>query len=266
MKNREIIKNSILFPIRRYKEFALITLLFILVEIIQKYFQHQPYHDIAIIPSFLIFIILPLLVLGINLQIIFHIIGKKSGSPKLSLKKSLKEATHDVLLELYYYLLTILITIILVIPTGIFNNYHEIPAQLNNITIELEEINVIEIIGGLPNLTDLYYSHTIQICLIIFIVILTILFSMCTLGKIDMEINHNFKQACNIKYILSLIKKIGILKYIEFLILVTIICVIVANIVYVLKSSPNIGSFLSAFLESFSLVFFLNSFAQLYPK
>ena len=89
---------------------------------------------------------------------------------------------------------------------------------------------------------------------------------MCTLGKIDMEINHNFKQACNIKYILSLIKKIGILKYIEFLILVTIICVIVANIVYILNFSPIIGSFLSAFLEAYSLVFFLFSFAQLYPN
>lgn len=266
MKNSEIIKNSILLPIRKYKEFTIITVLFLLSEIIQEHFLHHFYNDATIIPAFFILIILPLLVLGINLQIIFHIIDENKGLPKLSLKKSLKEATNDYLLESYYFIFTIVITFILAIPTGIFNNFHTIPIQLNNITIEIGEMNVMEIIGSLPDLMNLYYSHTILICLLIFVVTLTVMFSMCTLGKIDMEVNHNFKQAFNIKHILSLIKKIGILKYLGFLALVILICVIVANIVYLLKFSPMIGSLLSAFLESYSLVFFLYSFAQLYPN
>ena len=265
MKNTEIIKNSILFPIRKYKEFTIITLLFLLSEIIQELVLHNSYNDITIIPVSFILILLPLFVLGINLQIIFHIIDDNRGLPKLSFKKSLKIAMQDYLLELYYLIFTIVITFILTIAIEIFNNPNAITALLNNIMIEIEASNVMEIIGSLPGLMDLY-SRTIMICLLIFVVTLTVMFSMCTLSKIDMEVNHNFKQALNIIHMLNLIKKIGILKYLGFLALVIIICVIVANIVYILNFSPIIGSFLSAFLEAYSLVFFLFSFAQLYPN
>ena len=265
MKNREIIKNSILFPIRNYKEFIIITLLFLLTELIQEHFPHEINDAFTTIPAFFVFIILPLLVLGINLQIIFHLIGENSGLPKLSFKKSLKEAFHDVLLESYYYILTILITVILAIPTGIFTHFVEISGQLNNISIEIEEMNVIQVIGSIPDLI-LYDSQTLLLCLLIFIITLTIMFSMCTLGKIDIEKNHNFKQALNIRYIFSLIKKIGILKYLEFILLIIIICVMVANIVFILNFSEMIGSIISSFLESLSLFFFLSSFAQLYPN
>ena len=186
--------------------------------------------------------------------------------PKISFKKSLKEATHDMLLESYYFILTILITILVAIPAGVFDNLPGISTQLYHLMMEIEEMNVVELIGALPDLLILDYSHNILIFLLIFLVTLTVMFSMCTLGKIDMEENHKFIQAFNIKYILSLIKKIGILRYLGFLALVILMCVIVANIVFILNVSPIFGSFFSAFLEAFSLVFFLSSFAQLYPK
>lgn len=264
--NKEIIKNSILFPIRNYKQFIIITALFLLSEIIQEHFLHQTYNDATIIPLSFILIILPLLVLGINLQIIFHIIGKNKGLPNLSFKKSLKEAMHDFILEAYYFILTVLISIVLAIPAGVFNNIPGISTQLYNLMMEIEEMNVVEVIGALPNLMILEYSHTILIFLLIFIITLTVMFSMCTLGKIDMEVNHKFSQAFNIKYILGLIKKIGVLKYLGFLALVSIMCTIVANIVFILNVSPMFGSLFSAFLEAFSLTFFLSSFAQLYPE
>ncbi|MBQ6218141.1 MAG: hypothetical protein IJJ47_00260 [Methanosphaera sp.] len=150
MKNTEIIKNSILFPIRKYKEFTIITLLFLLSEIIQELVLHNSYNDITIIPVSFILILLPLFVLGINLQIIFHIIDDNRGLPKLSFKKSLKIAMQDYLLELYYLIFTIVITFILTIAIEIFNNPNAITALLNNIMIEIEASNVMEIIGSLP--------------------------------------------------------------------------------------------------------------------
>ena len=219
MKKSEIIKNSILFPIRNYKQFIMVLVLFLLSELIQEHFLHHTSNDALTMPIILIQIILPLFVLGINLQIIFHLIAKKGGSPNLSIKKSLKEAAHDYLLESYYFILTILITIILAIPTGIFNNLSGSFHEINHVATEIGEMNVVEVIGALPDLMFLQYSSTLLICLLIFIITLTFMFSMCTLGKIDMEENHNFKQAFNIKYIFGLIKKIGLLDYLGFLVL-----------------------------------------------
>ncbi|MBE6494328.1 MAG: DUF4013 domain-containing protein [Methanosphaera stadtmanae] len=263
MKNIEIIKQSLLFPIKYYKHFIIVTVLFLISELSREHFLHLIPED-HIIPLFIISILLPLIVLGISLQIIFHAIDDKKGFPKLTLKSSIDEAAKDTVLELYYYGLALIITVLLSIPIGLFRNMGDFSSYLSNIMTRLEHLNPIEIIGAAHNIFLLNNIDPLIFSLIIFIIAFIIMFSLCTLCKIDLETNHNFKQIFNIKYVLSKVMKIGIKKYLEFLLLVIIICILVANIVQLIHSS-YIGSFLSALLESFSLFFFLHSFAQLYP-
>lgn len=263
VKNMEIIKNSLSLPLRRYKEFAIITLLFFLAEVIQEHILHHTHNEPNII-LLLIAAILPIIVLGINLQIIFHIIDDNRGIPKISMKKSVKEGMQDVVLESYYFIFAVITTILISIITGILQNFHDIFEHLNYFLMETGEMNVIEMMGALPDLM-LLNNPKVFFILLIFITILIIFFSMCTLGKIDIEVTHNYKQAFNLKHIFELIKRIGIEKYLGFIILTVILCTIIANIVFILKSGGIVESIISALLESFSLVFFLNSFAQLYP-
>lgn len=265
MKTREIIKQSILFPIKYYKQFIIVTILFIISELTREHVLHNIPDDNVIL-MFLIHILLPLVVLGISLQIIFHAIAKKKGFPRMTLKKSLDEAVKDTILESYYFALTIIITTLLSIPLGIFRNINDISSFITNNFTGSENVNPIEVIGSTPDVLILNNLDPFVISLVIFIIMFIIMFSFCTIGKIDLEINHNFLRIFNLKYIMGKIKKIGITKYAKFLLLVIVICAIVANIVFFLNTSHIIGSILSAILESISLFFFLHSFAQLYPE
>ena len=70
------------------------------------------------------------------------------------------------------------------------------------------------------------------ISIIIFTVTFTVLFSLCTLSKIDLEVTHDLKQSFNLKRIIKLVKKIGIIKHFGFLLLIIIFSVIIAHITY----------------------------------
>ena len=265
MKNRVIIKQSLLFPVRYYKHFIIVTALFLISELVQEFVTHT-HNDGNFIVALIIFIILPLIVLGINLQIIFYAIKDNKGFPKISLRKSIDEAVKDSLLESYYYALTIIITIILSVLLGLFHEITNVPTYASQILITIEESSVIEIIGTTPDLLIVNSIDAMILSLLIFMITLTIMFSLCTISKIDLEVNHDFKQIFNLKYILNIVKDIGVQRYLKFLLLVVILCVIIANLIFFLNASELLGSLLSALLESFTLFFFLYSFTQLYPE
>lgn len=266
MNNKEIIKESLLFPIRNYKYFIIVTILFLIAEFTQEYFWEMHDSDISTTIMFIISIILPLLVLGISLQVIFHLLNKKRGSPEITFRDSIEEALKDTVLESYYFILALLLSIILSIPTGLFQRIEDIPKFMSDLLISIEGVSVFEIIGALPDLAVVDTIESLKITIFIFIIMFVIFFSICTISKIDLEKYENYKQSFNIMRMLNIIKKIGIINYGEFLLLIMIICVVVANIVYLLNDAHVIGSVISAGLEAFSLFFFLHSFAKLYPE
>lgn len=266
MRNRKIIKESLLFPFKKYKHFILVTALFLIMEFFSEFILHQHLNDDTITALYIVTIILPLLVLGINLQIIFHIIEDNRGLPKISIKKSFKDATNDLIIEIYYLALTVIITLILSIPTGIFHNLYDIYREFSLLTDTLDERSVFEIVGLLPDYLVSNYINSLTISIIIFIITFTALFSLCTLSKIDLEVTHDLKQSFNLKRIIKLVKKIGIIKYLGFLLLIIILSVITTHIIYHMEYVPILGSIISALLESFELFFFTYSFTQLYPS
>ena len=267
MKNKEIIKESLLFPIKNYKYFIIVTILFLISEFTQEYFLHSKNSDITTNIIFIVAcLIIPLIVLGISLQIIFHLLNKKKGAPKITFDESIKEALQDTILESYYLILALIISTILSIPTGLFQRIDEIPTFMSDMIATTEEISIFEIMGSLPDMAIVDTANSLKMTLIIFIIVVVILFSICTISKIDLNANEDYKQSFNIMRMLKIIKKIGIIKYMEFLLLIIIISIVIANIVFILNLAPTFGSIISAILESFSLFFFLHSFAKLYPE
>ncbi len=262
MKNVEIIKQSLLFPIRYYKHFAIVTLLFLIAELVQEHCAHH--HDSVII-SFIV-LILPLIALGINLQIIFHAIKANKGFPKLSLRKALDESVKDTILESYYLAITIIITVIIVAIIAAIQGIVDIPSRTAHLLVAYEHSNVIEIIGSAPQLLMNHSMDIIVTALLIFILILTVMFTFCTIGKVDLEVNHNFRQILDLGYIGGIVGKIGVTRYLQFLALVMVLCIIISNIIVFLEVKHTLGCLLSSLLEAFSLFFFLHAFSQLYPE
>ena len=265
MRNREIIKEALIFPVRKYKHFMLVTLLFLFVELLQELLIHYNYSEYTMVIILIVHTVLPLLVIGINLQIIYHIVNQNRGLPNISIKKSIKEATKDFIIESYYFGLTLAITAILSIPTGIYHNTYDVYFFLKELSMEVDEVNVIQVMGSLPDLVLNNYITSITISIIIFVVTFIILFSFCSISKIDFEIHQNYKQSFNTKRMVKIIAKIGIIKYLGFLFLIIILCIIMANLLYLLNYAPFIGSIISSVMESFSLFFFIYSFTLLYP-
>ena len=266
MRNRDIIKKSLLFPIKKYKHFIVVSVLFLFLELSQEFLLYQTYDQYTIYMAFFVHFILPLFIVGFNLQIIFHIIHQNRGLPKLSIKTSVKEAIKDKIIDSYYFGLTLLITAILSIPTGIYHNIYDVYFHLTELMVEVEDVTVIEIMGALPEVLLENYLSSITISTIIFLVTFIILFSLCSISKIDFEVNQVYKQTFNTKRMIKIIKKIGIIKYLGFLFLTIVLSIILANIIYHLEFAPIVGSILSAGLEAFSLFFFIYSFALLYPE
>lgn len=266
MKNREIIKESLLFPIKNYKYFIIVTILFLISEFSREYLTHTHNSDISSNIMFIISFIIPLIVLGISLQIIFHLINKKKGAPRISFHETIKEALQDTILESYYLLLALIASTILTLPSGIIQKIDEIPTFMSDLLANTEETSVFEIIGSLPDMAMIDTYNNIKMIFIIFIIVFVIFFSICTISKIDLNENKDYKQSFNIIRMLKIIKKIGIIKYMEFLLLIIIVSILIANIVFFLDMIVAIGSIFSAILESFSLFFFLHSFAKLYPE
>lgn len=266
MKNIEIIKESLLFPIRNYKYFIIVTILFLIAELSQEYFLHIRDSDISMSIMFILSIIIPLFALGISLEVIFHLLNKKTGAPKITFNESIKEAVTDTLLETYYFILALILSIILAIPTGLFQKIEDIPKFISDLMLSTEGTSVFEIMGALPDIAIVDTVESLKITLFIFVLMFILLFSICTISKIDLEKNKNYKQSFNIMHMLKIIKQIGIIKYVEFLFLIMIFSIVIANIVFNLNDVHVIGSLISAVLEAFSLFFFLHSFAKLYPE
>ncbi|MBR3214091.1 MAG: hypothetical protein IKF79_06225, partial [Methanosphaera sp.] len=178
MKNKEIIKESLLFPIKNYKYFIIVTILFLISEFTQEYFLHSKNSDITTNIIFIVAcLIIPLIVLGISLQIIFHLLNKKKGAPKITFDESIKEALQDTILESYYFILALIISTILSIPTGLFQRIDEIPTFMSDMIATTEEISIFEIMGSLPDMAIVDTANSLKMTLIIFIIVVVILFS-----------------------------------------------------------------------------------------
>lgn len=267
IKNINIIKKALKLPFIKYKKFLLVTFLFFIAELVQEYLLILEINEISFL-YFISTIILSFLILGINVIIIYDAIGYNHGLPNISPKKSIMVGIEDFILESYYLMLSLVVSLICIIPTGIYNNFRQLDEFYHETFYRLQDETIIEFIGNIPVSILNNLDKTLPLAITIFTFIVIIILSFCTLNKIDHKNNKDCKyiDTFNPFNTIRIIKKIGLENYFIFIIMITVITIILAKVVHRLNYILYFGSLTSAFLEAFTLFFFLASFHYLYES
>ena len=100
MRTLNIIKNSFKFPLKNYKYFILVCIIYFIIEISDEYVIHIPIKNISIL---LIFskAIIDFIMMGICLHYVLHCINIEEGHHPIKIKSAFKEGISDYIIEIY---------------------------------------------------------------------------------------------------------------------------------------------------------------------
>lgn len=263
MRTRDIIKNSFKFPLKNYKYFILVCLIFFIIEISDEYILHISVQDLS---NILIFskTIINFLMIGICLHYVLHCIDMKEGHPSIKIKNAFMHGIFDYILETYYMIWSLLLTAIGALFTGFYSNILNVLNYSTNLELDIETENIITVFGNVPIdvLNNFYIS--LFFTMIIFSVIFVLMYSFCTLSKVYYIETEDYKSALNPHNIYLIVKQIGFKRYFKFFLIVTLVLIGIIVIISLLNEHTFIGSVISCIIEGFMMFFFTCSFLLLY--
>ncbi len=262
MRIREIVKYATFLSIEYYKQFLLVTFIFILINFADEFYFEFENATLTLVNIFLL-VLLVLILLGFNINIVYHVIYKKRGIPQFNILGTLLEGLKEVILESYYLTLSSITSIIFMGIIGFFtNNMMNVVGSSN---FDLKEM-VIESRGIMPQNLIHNIGHILNLVILIGGLSFIIFFSFCSLSKIRLEKTGNFKSAFNIVLVLRLINKMGVVRYIKFLLLSLVILIFVLIMIFYLNYIPYMGNFIQALIEAYLLFYVLGGFTLLYNE
>ena len=263
MHTFEIIKKAFNLPFKAYKGFILVTILFFISEITNEIIYQIEFGDLSV----LILTLVPIgdiVLFGASIAIVYHYIDESFDIRKLSLKTTTKVGFNELILELYYYNITLIGTTILSYLLGIFHNINSI---IDNILLLNDEINSMTLPRILEYMNPEAYQQlasSVIPLIAIFLILFTIFFSYCSLGKIILKETNSMKESVNLVKLTKIIKRKGFRKYLNFVILTLIVLSFVLLLMKTFEYYFIIGSVFSALAEAFALFFVLDSFSLFY--
>lgn len=263
MNTIEIIKKAVSLPFRAYKGFILVTFLFFVSEVINETNNLGTINELTPI-KLVIGGIISIIVLGISIAIVYHYIFDSFDIREVSIKYTTKIGFKDSLIELYYYLLTFLFTDIICYALGIYRNIDSILNNFEYIDGKLHTLTLPKLINLLSPDTYQHLAFSVMVTLAVFMILFAIFFSYCSLAKVRLKETGELKESMNFIKLTKIIRKNGIKKYLNFVILTLIVFSVVLLLMRTLESYFVVGSLISALAEAFGLFFILDSFSLFY--
>ncbi|MBQ2830974.1 DUF4013 domain-containing protein [Methanobrevibacter sp.] len=263
MNTIEIIKKAVSLPFRAYKGFILVTFLFFVSEVINETNNLGTINELTPI-KLVIGGIISIIVLGISIAIVYHYIFDSFDVREVSIKYTTKVGFRDTLTELYYYLLTFLSTGIICYALGIYRNIDSILNNFEYIDTKLHTLTLPKLINLLSPDTYQHLAFSVMVTLAVFMIMFAIFFSYCSLAKIRLKETESLKESMNFIKLTKIIRKNGIKKYLNFVILTLIVFSVALMLMKTLESYFIVGSLISALAEAFGLFFILDSFSLFY--
>lgn len=263
MNTIEIIKNAVILPFRAYKGFILVTFLFLLSEIVNETFNMVSAEDLTFVYMF-IPPIFSIIILGLCIAIVYHYIDDSFDIREVSIKTTTKAGFKDLFIESYYYTLTVILTAAISYAFGIYHNIYSLIDGLDYIGTKVENLTLPGLIALLT--PDRYneLAFSVVATLAIFVIFFSIFLSYCSLGKIRLKETGKMGEALSLTKLTRIINQKGIRKYLNLVILTSIISGAVLLIMKTLQSYVFTGSLISALTEAFALFFILDSFSLYY--
>ncbi|SDA48048.1 hypothetical protein [Methanobrevibacter millerae] len=259
MKIIQIIAESFKLPFKRRKLFLLAFVLALVLEMVTHYIYKLPLGDWTLMIA-VIYTIFSLIIFGVILSLSnVAILGEKFH---FDFKEHLIESIREYFITMYYLLISFFISGFFVIHFNFYSDFLRIQYFILHRDYGNAILSVHQLVHQLPLSMQIDLHQKIQLNVLIVLLILIFISSLGFIGKVVSLKSDDFLKAFDLRVIFSIIKEIGILRYLEFLLIIAFIAVIVVNILVSLESS-YIESFVSAFLEVFVLFIIINAFYRI---
>lgn len=262
MRIREIILDSIYLPFKKYKLFLLTIVLLFFCEVISDEMYSiniGKWTPLMMLGNTVISMIIIGLIMNITYRAVFE---EEIG---LNPKDYLLEGIKEYLVTIYYLLLTFITSSLFIIPTGVYARLTHINEYISKMDINTTFMTFHELSHQLPVDLQINLLHSIQLNVLISIFLLIFFTSMGFIGKLLLYNTGKISYALDLRKIFIVIRNIGVIRYMKFILCIGIVTILVVNSTFLLGFFFR-DNIISAIIEAFTLIFTTNAFYLIYLK
>jgi len=264
MNLREIIVDSIKYPISDYRKFLIFCALIILMSlsiVLPSYGVKNG--TLAIILSLVTLIVL-FVVAGYLVGIIKSGIESEDTLPDFDYAKNFVIGVKAIILDIIYFIIPLILAIIVASATGLFTSFTEI-VRIGIDSVANETTNMTTIIAAVPKSIMNTFTNSLSITLIVAIISFIIFSLLAFTAIVRLAKFESGTEGIRFKEILKDMRKIGFLKIIITLIVIYIIVLALVFVISLIGLIPYIGVFIGIFVAlPFTLLFLYRAIGLLY--
>ncbi|WP_162685895.1 hypothetical protein [Methanosphaera sp. BMS] len=195
------------------------------------------------------------------MNIVNHVVFNKSIH--LHFKQHFKEGLNEYVLTLFYLLIPLILSLFFIYITGLYSIVVDIREYILQMDIDSAALTVEELSHVLPESMTIDFLHTFQLHSLFTLFLYVLFTSFSFIGRILMFKYGNLKMALDLRNIFIVVRNIGCLRFMKFVLIFTIILIFVVNLLVILGAVFD-DVLLSTFFEVFLLFFATNAFYKLY--
>lgn len=256
MNLREIIMDSIKYPISDTRKFLIFCALIILMSLSTILPSYGFKNDtLSIILSFVTLIVL-FIVLGYSVEVI------KSGAegnytlPDFDYVKQFVIGIKVFILDIIYFIIPAVIVLIVASTTGLFTSFTKI------VYVSIDAIadgasNFTMIMAAVPKSTITTFTNALTVTLIVAILLFVLFSLMAVTGMVRFAKSGSATEGLRFREILKDMSSIGFVKIIVTLIVIYIMVLVFAVVIGLIGLIPYIGVFIGIFVGMPFIILFL---------
>ncbi|WP_407412757.1 DUF4013 domain-containing protein [Methanobrevibacter sp.] len=264
MNLREIIMDSIKYPISDTRKFLIFCVLIILMNlstILPSYGFNN--NTLTIILS-LVTLIVSFVVLGYSVEVIKGGTEGDDTLPDFDYVKQFVIGIKALILEIIYFIIPLIIVLIVASASGLFSSFTKI-IYASADAIANDASNLTMITSAIPQSTMNTFTNALTVTLIVAIILFIIFSLMSFTGLVRFAKSGSGTEGLRFKEILKDMSNVGFVKIIVTLIVIYIIALALAVVIGLIGLIPYIGVFIGMFVGvPFIMLFLYRAIGLLY--
>ena len=264
MNLREIIMDSIKYPISDTQKFLIFCVLIILMNLSTILPSYGLKNDTLSLILSLVTLVVSFIVLGYSVEVLKSGIEGDDTLPDFDYVKQFVIGIKALVLEIIYFLIPAIIVIIVASASGLFTSFTDIVYSSMD-AISNGATNLTMITAAIPQATINTFTTALLITLIVAIILFIIFSLMSFTGLARFAKTGSGTEGLRFREILKDMSNIGFIKIIVTLIVIYIIAFAMAIVIGLIGLIPFIGVFIGIFVGvPFVLLFLYRAIGLLY--
>ena len=264
MDLREIIIDSIKYPISDTRKFLMFCALIILMSLSTILPSYGLKNDTLSIILSLVTLIVSFIVLGYSVEVIKNGTEGDNTLPDFDYVKQFVMGIKAFILDMIYFIIPAVIVIIVASASGLFTSFTKIVyASIDAIADGASNFTMI--MAAIPQSTVTSFTNALTVTLIVAIILFILFSLMAVTGLVRFAKSESGIEGLRFKEILKDMSNVGFIKIIVTLIVIYIIALVLAVVIGLIGLIPYIGVFIGIFVGvPFIMLFLYRAIGLLY--